>query len=86
MIKTAGLYVKMPEVMLKAAGIVLMHSRGVLSGVNAGEEVIYEDIFHEIKEFFKERTSLLKNFGISENKIVLDPGIGFGKGLKDSLR
>lgn len=44
------------------------------------EPIIYEDVVEEISEFFKKQISKLKELGYKEeDKIILDPGIGFGK-------
>jgi len=74
----------MPEVLAKAQGCVLMHRRG-LSGVLAGENYIYKNIRQEISNFFEERLAYLENFGLAKNRVIVDPGVGFGKGLADSL-
>lgn len=39
----------------------------------------YNNIIEDIKEFFKRSVAIAKEAGISENMIILDPGIGFGK-------
>lgn len=44
------------------------------------EPIVYEDVVEEILEFFKKQISKLKELGYrEEDKIILDPGIGFGK-------
>jgi dihydropteroate synthase len=43
----------------------------------------YEDVCEEVDNFFTERIEHLNKHGI--NKIILDPGIGFGKRLQDNL-
>jgi dihydropteroate synthase len=74
----------MPEVMTKADAVVLMHNLGQ-SGVAAGEQISYDDVCGEIYSYLKERINHLLTFGIPKERIVIDPGIGFGKGLNDSL-
>lgn len=39
----------------------------------------YNNITEEIKEFFKKSVTIAKEAGISDDMIILDPGIGFGK-------
>ena len=39
----------------------------------------YNNIIEDIKEFFKRSVAIAKEAGISEDMIILDPGIGFGK-------
>ncbi len=43
-----------------------------------------KDIIDEMKRFFKKSLSIAKNAGIKDNKIVLDPGFGFAKTLKEN--
>lgn len=85
--QSAGLFdAKMPRVMAQADGVVLMHNGGGLtSGVEAGEAVQYHDVVEDIKNFFEGRIQVLSDAGILPSKIIVDPGIGFGKGLNDSL-
>lgn len=74
----------MPTVLAQAQGCVLMHRRG-LPGVVAGEKYNYKNISQEIVGFFEEQLAYLENFGLKRERVVIDPGIGFGKGLADSL-
>jgi len=46
----------------------------------------YKDVVKEINEFFKDRIKRLKSLGVSEQQIVLDPGIGFGKTVEHNLQ
>lgn len=85
--QSAGLFDEnMPHAMKKADAVVIMHDGGGLSsGVDAGEAVGYQDLLSEIADFFAGRIKELACAGVSPDKIILDPGIGFGKGEKDSL-
>lgn len=85
--QSAGLNDKnMKDVMKKADAVVLMHNKAnIKAGVDAGESVSYENLLDEIVNFFKDRMTDLCNYGLDEDKIILDPGLGFGKGLDDSL-
>lgn len=77
---------KMASVMARADAVVLMHNnKGRPTGVDAGETMIYNDILLSLQIFFKERIDAVVKSGVDQQKIVVDPGIGFGKGLKDSL-
>ena len=40
---------------------------------------------NDIKKIFKIKANLLKKYKISSNKVWFDPGIGFGKNLKQNL-
>ena len=63
--------------------IVLMHIKGTPKTMQ--ENPHYEDVVKEISEYFGERIDYALSQGISEKRIILDPGIGFGKRLEDNL-
>lgn len=63
------------------ATIVIMHMKGTPTTMQ--ENPIYDDVMIEVDEFFKQRISKAKQFGIKN--IILDVGIGFGKTLKHNL-
>ena len=44
-----------------------------------------KDIMESIKEFLLESVDIAIEAGIDKNKIVLDPGIGFGKTYEQNL-
>jgi dihydropteroate synthase len=46
----------------------------------------YGKVTEEIISFFKERTFMLNKEKINPQQIMIDPGIGFGKTLKDNLK
>ena len=46
----------------------------------------YKNVIEEIKSFLKKRVETALKSGIKKNKIIIDPGIGFGKRLKDNLK
>jgi len=45
----------------------------------------YEEVVSEVKAFLEERMSFAIKEGVAEERIVLDPGIGFGKTLEHNL-
>ena len=63
--------------------VVLMHMKGTPRDMQTNPT--YEDVVGEIREFLIERIAFAKSAGIDEENIVIDPGIGFGKRLKDNL-
>ncbi len=67
----------------RKAPIVLMHMQGEPGGMQ--KKPNYQDCVAEILLFFKERISYCESKGIDRSKIILDPGIGFGKRLNDNL-
>jgi len=63
--------------------IVLMHMKG--APLNMQENIKYDSLIDDILYFFDERIKKAKEYGISENNIIIDPGIGFGKTFKDNF-
>jgi dihydropteroate synthase len=45
----------------------------------------YDDVVNDIKAFLEERMSFAIEHGIPEDRIMLDPGIGFGKTVAHNL-
>ena len=65
------------------AEIVIMHMQGTPETMQNNPE--YQDVIKEIYYYFSSMIEKAKKFGIDENKIILDPGIGFGKTLKHNI-
>ncbi|MBB6062319.1 dihydropteroate synthase [Thermosipho japonicus] len=61
--------------------VILMHMKGTPR--NMQQNPFYEDTIGEIITFLKERIEFSKKHGVE--KIIIDPGIGFGKRLIDNL-
>ncbi|MDY7098441.1 MAG: dihydropteroate synthase [Pseudomonadota bacterium] len=66
-----------------ACPVVLMHAPGTSDDLHEGGE--YTDVVSEVFDFLKHAREKAIVSGIAEDKIVLDPGIGFGKSLSDNL-
>lgn len=64
--------------------VVIMHMKGTPK--NMQKRPKYENVVEEIKTFLKKRVKTALKTGIKKNKIIIDPGIGFGKRLKDNLK
>ncbi len=62
---------------------VLMHMLGTPSHMQVDPS--YKNCIDEINNFFVERIDYAVKAGIDKSKIILDPGIGFGKRLSDNL-
>jgi dihydropteroate synthase len=60
-----------------SAGIVLMHMRGSPSTMQ--RDTSYADVVAEVHEFLAARARAARAAGIASDRILLDPGIGFGK-------
>jgi len=67
------------------AAVILMHMRGKPRDMQRGN-LVYDDLFSEIISFLEERIRQAKAEGIEEERIMIDPGIGFGKTFEDNLR
>ncbi len=65
------------------AAVVVMHMLGTPETMQ--EDPHYDDAVSEIIDWMDERTAALSAHGIHREKIIVDPGIGFGKRLKDNL-
>lgn len=63
--------------------IILMHIRGNPKTMQSLTD--YQDVVTEVKEFLNERISKAIATGISQDKIIIDPGIGFAKKAEQSL-
>lgn len=63
---------------------VIMHIKGTPRNMQVNP--YYEDVISEIKEYFNERIEFALSVGIEREKIIIDPGIGFGKRVKDNLK
>jgi dihydropteroate synthase len=74
----------MMEVAVRSkAGLILMHMKGTPATMQTDPR--YENVIAEIDQFFEERLRLAMESGISLERIVLDPGIGFGKTSEHNL-
>lgn len=73
----------LPMVADTGASIILMHMQG--DPVNMQAAPHYDDVVREVTEFLSERIEAALALGISERKIAIDPGIGFGKTLRHNL-
>jgi dihydropteroate synthase len=74
----------MMEVAVRSkAGLILMHMKGTPATMQTDPR--YENVIAEIDRFFEERLRLAVKAGISPERIVLDPGIGFGKTSEHNL-
>lgn len=63
--------------------VIIMHMKGTPGTMQ--DNPTYGDIIAEIILFFRERLSLLSSEGVDLGRIIIDPGIGFGKKLEHNL-
>jgi dihydropteroate synthase len=64
-------------------GVVLMHMLGTPRTMQ--EDPTYDDVVEDVKAFLAERIEFAIDRGIAEERIWVDPGIGFGKTLEHNL-
>ena len=62
--------------------VVIMNVHDGLDSMHDGE--MDDDFLSEIKRFFDERVKVALDAGINKDCIILDPGIGFGKTIKQN--
>ena len=61
----------------KKIPVILMHKKGIPSTMQS--QASYEDVFKEVSEYLESRAEIALQNGISSDKIIVDPGVGFGK-------
>ncbi|HRS83764.1 MAG TPA: dihydropteroate synthase [Smithellaceae bacterium] len=77
---------KMASVIRKAdAALVLMHMRGTPADMQSGN-LHYDDLTGEILSFLERAVGKALAAGIGLERLVVDPGIGFGKTYEDNCR
>ena len=75
---------EMVEVVRSYQGpVVIMHMQGNPGDMQVSPQ--YADVVEEINGFFAERIGWLEQQGIERSRIIVDPGIGFGKTLEHNL-
>jgi len=67
----------------REAGVVLMHMRGAPRTMQ--DDTSYDDIITEIMDFLDDRIQTCIDADIKKDRIIVDPGIGFGKDLEGNL-
>jgi len=63
--------------------VIIMHMQGKPADMQINPE--YRNVIVEILDFFKERINWIKEKGVDVNRLIIDPGIGFGKTLQHNL-
>jgi dihydropteroate synthase len=65
------------------AGVCLMHMQGEPATMQV--DPVYGDVVLEVREFLRRRVDDLRAAGVAGDRIVIDPGIGFGKNADQNL-
>ena len=75
---------KMMELAFQSkSSIIIMHMQG--NPENMQENPTYSDVVDEVYDYLYERTLKAVEAGIEKEKIIVDPGIGFGKKVEHNL-
>jgi dihydropteroate synthase len=68
----------------RGAGVILMHMQGTPATMQ--QDPVYDDVVGEVMRFLEARLQAVADLGIAGARVVLDPGIGFGKTAEHNLR
>jgi dihydropteroate synthase len=71
------------EVARSGAGVILMHMQG--TPLTMQQSPRYDDLLDEVSAFLGERIRVAEAAAIPRERIIVDPGIGFGKTFEDNL-
>lgn len=74
----------LPVAAASTAAICLMHMQGQPRTMQEAPD--YENVVVEVREFLQRRVSECERAGIDRNRLVLDPGIGFGKRIEHNMK
>ncbi|HMN45699.1 MAG TPA: dihydropteroate synthase [Povalibacter sp.] len=66
------------------AGLCLMHMQGEPRTMQM--EPVYDDVVSEVREFLQSRLDACAAAGIARDRLVVDPGIGFGKRIEHNMK
>ena len=72
-----------PLVAAEKVPVVLMHMRGTPRTMQ--QRPHYRDVVEEVKEFLRDQIRYAVQSGVDLERIIIDPGIGFGKELEHNL-
>lgn len=65
------------------AGVILMHMQG--NPKTMQKKPFYNDVVYEIVNFLEKSIEITEKAGILSNRVIIDPGFGFGKTLEHNL-
>ena len=66
-----------------SCGVCLMHMQGTPQTMQ--QRAVYADVVGEVMAFLRERCAALEGAGVAAERVVVDPGIGFGKRVAHNL-
>ena len=74
----------LPLAVETGCGVCAMHSQGAPRTMQ--DNPVYADVVAEVLEYLRARRDALLAAGIEQDRIVVDPGIGFGKTAEHNLK
>ncbi len=63
--------------------VIIMHMQGTPADMQI--KPVYHDVVSEIIDFLAERLDWITGNGVDRNRLIIDPGIGFGKTMQHNL-
>jgi dihydropteroate synthase len=63
--------------------VVIMHIKGTPKNMHKNPS--YKSLISEVIDYLREGIKIARNAGVADEKIIIDPGIGFGKTLEHNL-
>jgi dihydropteroate synthase len=66
-----------------SCGVCLMHKQGTPQDMQ--RQPRYDDVIDAVSRFLQDRADALKARGVADERIVFDPGIGFGKSVEHNI-
>lgn len=72
-----------PLIARYSAGVVIMHMRGTPATMQ--NDIHYDDCVGEVRDFLEKAVQTAEDAGILPERIIVDPGIGFGKTVENNL-
>jgi dihydropteroate synthase len=66
-----------------SAGVCLMHMQGQPGTMQA--DPVYDDVVQDVRQFLADRVAACEKAGIARERLMVDPGIGFGKRVEHNV-
>jgi len=67
-----------------SAALCIMHMQGHPGIMQAGPK--YESVIEDVQDFLADRVEVLVKEGVNKERMILDPGFGFGKTLRHNMQ
>ena len=67
------------------AELVKKYNLPLIAMHNQNDEIYSKDIMLSLREFFEKTYKIADKYGIDRDKIILDPGLGFGKNVEQNI-